>query len=694
MALGDDYNSGQPDNAGDSDVQRKKSALELILRSAQKPTLPAAQGSGTQPTQQPDSASSGRTSILGNRNTSQGASSPRGAMINSEDESGLDRPNTKHLQAPGATPTNRTAPENPIAQPGYNSSSQPSRTPSLLGSRFQTNENAGRPSVSTATQGSGPWDETVRSGDSSRTNLVPAPARPNIPAQRTTDAAAPDINANTPFTPPPSSGKRILGMGTSAPGTQLLGLGRGPQPERPDVMPQRSDFPAKPVPTWEKVLGVAAAPFVPALTQSIFTGPQRKAESQYKGAVQDWQRGQEGAERQARIEETQARTRSLNAPQPKQGVTPEETTLDDLMIGGPNGGPQINPDTGKPYTRLEAYRTVQAAKQGAAQGAKQPPLGPADVEQINAMHLSRYQTLNPGKPLPPAFTLRPGATQADYDRIDKNLTQMESAQGTAAQRDFNRGQQLDAAARRNQDREDKREEKYGAPVYAYDPDKKQTILTTQGAATKNNLQAVRKVTQPDIEKDTDKLRQIGDAQMNVSAYRASLQSMNALSGNDLARVGALIGDDKFKLHFMGMEIPVDWYNQLRDNQKFNDLPEDAKDAVVGYIGARGSIIAYTKAISGTGRLTETQLQTEMQNLPKPTDPQDVAEKKFARFQRNIDQAASGLPKIPGIDSPAEIRAKTEITKPQMPTPAQPKTSAPKSIHDRLVNFLNQKMGAE
>lgn len=152
--------------------------------------------------------------------------------------------------------------------------------------------------------------------------------------------------------------------------------------------------------------------------------------------------------------------------------------------------------------------------------------------------------------------------------------------------------------------------------------------------------------------------------------------------------------DKFKLHFMGMEVPVDWYNQLRDNQKFNDLPEDAKDAVVGYIGARGSIIAYTKAISGTGRLTETQLQTEMQNLPKPTDPQDVAEKKFARFQRNIDQAASGLPKIPGIDSPAEIRAKTEISKPAAQPPAQPKTAAPKSIHDRLVNFLNQKMGAQ
>lgn len=676
MALGDDYSeqTGQPGDANDNGQRRRM--MEFILRSALKPSIPPLQNG------QSGNEGSSRRSVLGNRQTGQDASIPRGAMINTQDDGGLSRPNTKHLRAPGATPTNRAEPENPYAQTGYRPQAEPAkpdfpgpRQTGLLGSRFN-----GRDSSQTN-------EDLIRraggmSGESSR---------PNIPAPRTTDTTVPDVNANTPFTPPPSSGKRILGMGTSAPGTRLLGLGT--QPARPDVQPMRSDFPAKPLPTWEKVLGIAAAPLLPGVSEAILTGPRRSAERQYEGAVKDWQRGQEGAERQARIEETQARTRSLLNPPQKEGVTPEETTMQDLTTGN-NGQPQINPDTGKPYTRLEAYRTVQAAKTGAAQTAKQPPLGAADVEQINAMHTQRYQTLNPGKPLPPAFTLRPGSTQADYDRIHSDLSQMESAAGTQAQRDANNAFRRDAAANAAQSREERREEKFGQPVYAYDPDKKQTILTTQGAATKGNLQAIRKVNQPDIEKDTDKLRQIGDAQMNVSAYRVSLQGMNALSGNDLARVGALIGDDKFKLHFMGMEIPVDWYNQLRDNQKFNDLPEDAKDALVGYIGARGSIIAYTKAISGTGRLTETQLQTEMQNLPKPTDPQDVAEKKFARFQRNIDQAASGLPKIPGIDTPAEIRAKTEVTKPQMPTPAQPKAAAPKTLYNRLVDSLNRKMGAE
>jgi len=176
----------------------------------------------------------------------------------------------------------------------------------------------------------------------------------------------------------------------------------------------RTDFPSKPLPTWEKILGVAAAPFAPALSAAIFTGPERRAGRQYNQAVTDWERGQTDAARQAQTEEaqartaeTQARTKSLLNPQPKEGQTPEETTLADLMTGN-NGQPQINPDTGKPYTRLEAYRTVEAAKQGAAQGAKQPPLDAGTVSQINDMHTQRFQVLNSGKPLPPALTLRLG----------------------------------------------------------------------------------------------------------------------------------------------------------------------------------------------------------------------------------------------------------------------------------------------
>jgi hypothetical protein len=57
------------------------------------------------------------------------------------------------------------------------------------------------------------------------------------------------------------------------------------------------------------------------------------------------------------------------------------------------------------------------------------PMGKALVDQTNAAMLARYQVLNPGKPLPPYFTLPPNATGKDYERIDKLMEGTEKAQG-------------------------------------------------------------------------------------------------------------------------------------------------------------------------------------------------------------------------------------------------------------------------
>jgi hypothetical protein len=199
----------------------------------------------------------------------------------------------------------------------------------------------------------------------------------------------------------------------------------------------------------------------------------------------------------------------------------------------------------------------------------------------------------------------------------------------------------------------------GTPVYAYDPKQNATVLTTKEEAQQNGLQAIRKVGENDIAKDTQTARQLGDAQLNVSAYRMASQKMDELSGTDIRNVARLTGSQEFKAQFLGAEMPMDWANQLAKNNSWQSLPQDAKEAVASYIGARGAIIAYAKAISGTGRLTESQLKTETANLPDPTTPSDVREMQFTRFQRNIDQVASGLPKLPGVDSPAAIRARVE-----------------------------------
>lgn len=87
------------------------------------------------------------------------------------------------------------------------------------------------------------------------------------------------------------------------------------------------------------------------------------------GDIEEQGKEATNAETQARIPLTEAQTglteqqtKNLANPQPKQGLTPEETTIHDLMMGE-NGQPRINPQTQKPFTYLEAYQAVKQAGQ-------------------------------------------------------------------------------------------------------------------------------------------------------------------------------------------------------------------------------------------------------------------------------------------------------------------------------------------
>ena len=73
----------------------------------------------------------------------------------------------------------------------------------------------------------------------------------------------------------------------------------------------------------------------------------------------------------------EAQTKNLLEPTPKQGLTPEETTIHDLMAGQ-NGQPRINPQTQQPYTYLDAY---QAVKQAGQDVKPQKPEKPDTPEQ-------------------------------------------------------------------------------------------------------------------------------------------------------------------------------------------------------------------------------------------------------------------------------------------------------------------------
>jgi hypothetical protein len=63
-------------------------------------------------------------------------------------------------------------------------------------------------------------------------------------------------------------------------------------------------------------------------------------------------------------EKTPSGWSAIGTPKPpaEKTPTPEESTLQDLMTGN-NGQPRINPDTNRPYTKIEAYQAIKRAGQ-------------------------------------------------------------------------------------------------------------------------------------------------------------------------------------------------------------------------------------------------------------------------------------------------------------------------------------------
>src|SRR6267378_2144114 len=190
--------------------------------------------------------------------------------------------------------------------------------------------------------------------------------------------------------------------------------------------------------------------------------------------------------------------------------------------------------------------------------------------------------------------------------------------------------------------------------------------------------------------------QLGDATMNIAAYKIASQKMDELSGSDIAAVSRILGSDQFKAHFLGLELPVDWANKLYQTKGWTDMPESAKDAVVNYIAARPAAISLLRAINPGVRLTESQIATELKNIPDPTTPSDIRDRQFTRLDRNIDQASKTLVKIPGVDLPSDIRDRltSQAGAEQATRARQAKQEAAQSGQYRNAKGLEMKIGQE
>jgi hypothetical protein len=246
----------------------------------------------------------------------------------------------------------------------------------------------------------------------------------------------------------------------------------------------------------------------------------------------------------------------------------------------------------------------------------------------------------------------------------------------------------------------------GDPVFAFDPTanggKGQTVFVSRDEANARGFTNIVKVGEAEVDKAKTAAMQLGDAAMNLQAYKNASQKMDELSGSDIRKVSRVIGSDKFKASFLGIELPADWANKLYQQEGWLQMPESAKDAVVNYIAARPAAISLLRAINPGVRLTESQIETELKNIPDPTTPSDVRDRQFARLDRNIAQASKTLVKIPGVDLPSEIQANVSRAPgagapgtPGAGTPGPGVTSAPdSSVFRRALDQFIQSQRAQ
>src|SRR5436309_3811404 len=284
------------------------------------------------------------------------------------------------------------------------------------------------------------------------------------------------------------------------------------------------------------------------------------------------------------------------------------------------------------------------------------PLGGEKVGQLNDALTQRWNVLNQGIAPPSAFMLQPNATQKDFERVDKMLEATERARGTKAQQEETRALRAQTAAIANAGRAEK-------PVVAYDRKTGQRVLSTSGEYKGAGLTNPVNVSESDIEKESAATRQFNDVQMNVSRYKNAMEAAAGISNSDMEAITRALSNEKFTAgaanQIPGIAIRGEQRNEMLKAAGITDMSPEAQDVLFGYLRAKGSIVAFQKALTQVGRTSKEALEIEMNNLPSPIMGTDAARKQLEAFQENIDTASQGLTKVPWLEHPKDVRARIE-----------------------------------
>ena len=202
------------------------------------------------------------------------------------------------------------------------------------------------------------------------------------------------------------------------------------------------------------------------------------------------------------------------------------------------------------------------------------------------------------------------------------------------------------------------------PVIAFDPQTQQRVLTTMPQAQAKGFTNPIKASETDIQKETDATKQFNDVQMNISRFRNAIVKLGSPADTHTTEIAHILSEGKFDAGHLasllpGASLSAEIVNQKQIAADWNNLTEAEQDAVTGYLRAKGSVIAFQKALTQSGRTSKEALAIEMQNLPSPLEASGPALKQMDAFQENIDTASKGLTRVPWLPSPSDVRSTIE-----------------------------------
>ena len=248
------------------------------------------------------------------------------------------------------------------------------------------------------------------------------------------------------------------------------------------------------------------------------------------------------------------------------------------------------------------------------------------------------------------------------------------------------------------------------PVFAFDPSTQERVLTTPAEAAQKGWTNPVKVKEGDIDKYRTATVQFNDIQSNLSRYtKAATDYSNSrapLTRNGVAvspqnpvevsGFGSFVGmpshitnsddmrvKDNDNLQTLmnkagwadmqasisaGGHITVPMLTAMGEklsrsvnSKAYNELSDQGKALMDGYIRTLAAVPAYQKALTGVGRLNKEAMELEMANIPNPTMAPNDQLRKLQAFQENVDQGAAGIPRLPGVPTLKETRARFEGT---------------------------------